>query len=101
MRIRKVIEILFKRYIRLAGVLAFFLFVLAVQRFLPLVSYSGPVDQALAILNQDCMENWWSVLLMINNIYPYPTPSCMAWTWYTANDWQFFIVACFLVLIYL
>ena len=47
-----------------------------------------------------CKHYWWSNLLYINNLYPdYGSPSgCMAWTWYLANDMQFYVFIAPLVL---
>ncbi|KAJ8018167.1 Nose resistant to fluoxetine protein 6 [Holothuria leucospilota] len=42
---------------------------------------------------QRCAEYWWTTMLFINNIYPNMTDLCMKWTWYLANDMQFFIVS--------
>lgn len=42
-----------------------------------------------------CSTNWWTNLLYINNIVrpdPAIATGCMDWTWYLANDMQFFMV---------
>ncbi|XP_071854821.1 nose resistant to fluoxetine protein 6-like [Apostichopus japonicus] len=41
-----------------------------------------------------CAENWWANFLYINNLVPYPgsVNLCMGWSWYLANDMQFFII---------
>ena len=36
---------------------------------------------------------WISPLFYFNNFYPKFTDGCMAWTWYLANDMQFFIIS--------
>ncbi|KAJ8300277.1 hypothetical protein KUTeg_021796 [Tegillarca granosa] len=35
-----------------------------------------------------CTKYWWRNLLYIQNFFP-----CMAWSWYLANDMQFFIIS--------
>ena len=43
---------------------------------------------------QSCERYWWTNLLYINNIVPRNHINiCMPWTWYLANDMQFFIIA--------
>lgn len=39
-----------------------------------------------------CHDSWWYNVLFINNFLPLKD-QCMAWTWYLANDMQFFLVA--------
>lgn len=38
-----------------------------------------------------CADHWWRNALYINNFYPL-TEICMMWSWYLANDFQFYIV---------
>ena len=53
---------------------------------------SGPVFYQFSELAVDeCNKSWWSHLLFINNFYPIPD-DCMGWTWYLANDFQFFLI---------
>ena len=41
-----------------------------------------------------CNKYWWTNLLYINNLYPWDTSKvCMDWTWYLANDMQFYVLA--------
>ncbi|XP_033640142.1 O-acyltransferase like protein-like [Asterias rubens] len=47
-----------------------------------------------------CREQWWTNLLYINNLYPFPgdlNASCMGWAWYLANDMQFFFISPFIL----
>ncbi|XP_072041409.1 nose resistant to fluoxetine protein 6-like [Amphiura filiformis] len=46
-----------------------------------------------------CKPEWWLHLLYINNLYPYPgsIAGCFGWTWYLANDMQFFIISPFII----
>ncbi|XP_022806962.1 nose resistant to fluoxetine protein 6-like [Stylophora pistillata] len=47
--------------------------------------------------NPQCEKYWWTNLLYINNFYPKKTNGghglCMGWTWYLADDMQFYIIA--------
>nr|XP_058949088.1 nose resistant to fluoxetine protein 6-like [Pocillopora verrucosa] len=41
-----------------------------------------------------CDKYWWTNLLYINNFYPTSFgASCFDWSWYLANDMQFYIIA--------
>ncbi|XP_069123536.1 nose resistant to fluoxetine protein 6-like [Argopecten irradians] len=39
-----------------------------------------------------CRETWWTNLLYINNIYK-RRKMCFGWSWYLANDMQFYVVS--------
>ncbi|GBP51599.1 Nose resistant to fluoxetine protein 6 [Eumeta japonica] len=45
-----------------------------------------------------CDLYWWRNLLYINNFYP-QREMCMVWSWYMANDTQFYVIGIFLLLI--
>ncbi|KAJ8734676.1 hypothetical protein PYW08_013926 [Mythimna loreyi] len=45
-----------------------------------------------------CDKYWWRNLLYINNLYP-QREMCMVWSWYMANDTQFYVVGIILLLI--
>ncbi|XP_068629079.1 nose resistant to fluoxetine protein 6-like [Battus philenor] len=45
-----------------------------------------------------CDLFWWRNLLYINNLYP-QKEMCMVWSWYMANDTQFYVVGIILLLI--
>ncbi|XP_013412631.1 nose resistant to fluoxetine protein 6 isoform X2 [Lingula anatina] len=39
-----------------------------------------------------CGESWWTNLLYINNVVK-SKKMCMGWSWYLANDMQFFVIS--------
>ncbi|XP_042896783.1 nose resistant to fluoxetine protein 6 [Parasteatoda tepidariorum] len=39
-----------------------------------------------------CQKNWWWNLLYINN-FQKTTEGCLGWSWYLANDMQFFVIS--------
>jgi peptidoglycan/LPS O-acetylase OafA/YrhL len=45
--------------------------------------------------NAECDDSWWANVLFINNLYPAQRgglQGCMPWSWYLANDQQFFLL---------
>ena len=83
------------RYLRLTMVYAFVLFF-----WWTLTVYlgSGPEWYLLAGKGsanyEACNKYWWTNILYINNFYPWKLgDECMGWSWYLANDMQFFILA--------
>lgn len=44
-----------------------------------------------------CRHQWWSTLLFVNNLVS-PASACLPVTWYLANDFQFHLLAPFLLL---
>jgi peptidoglycan/LPS O-acetylase OafA/YrhL len=49
---------------------------------------------------ENCRQNWWSNALFLNNFVTLNNP-CMPWTWYLANDMQFYVLSpVFLVLLW-
>lgn len=55
------------------------------------------------VRRQNCVENWWTNILYINNLYPEQfnldsseitaRHQCLIWSWYLAVDFQLFLVA--------
>ncbi|CAB4023741.1 nose resistant to fluoxetine 6-like, partial [Paramuricea clavata] len=47
-----------------------------------------------------CSDKWWTNLLYINNFYPEEfTEQCIGWTWYLANDMQFYVISPILLIL--
>ena len=83
------------RYLRLTMVYAFLLFF-----YWSLMGYLGNGPQWQASMGpgtpgyEQCNKYWWTNLLYINNFYPWKLgEECMGWTWYLANDMQFYVLA--------
>ncbi|XP_046547018.1 nose resistant to fluoxetine protein 6-like isoform X1 [Haliotis rubra] len=53
----------------------------------------GPLkSDGLNYDNAHCASNWWTNALYINNVYK-SGEGCMRWTWFMADDMQFYIIA--------
>ena len=62
---------------------------------------SGPMWWRFNRLLDNCDNNWWQHLLFINNIYPTEyKKQCLPWTWYLADDFQFFIIGLLLIILF-
>ena len=83
------------RYLRITPTYAFLLFV---NWFLTMHLFGGPGYQDQFGVNsaryEACEKYWWTNMLYISNIYPTELgDECMRWSWYLANDMQFFFVS--------
>ena len=82
------------RYLRLTPAYAFVIF------FFWLMSMhlaDGPsyfqITGADSFQYKACAKYWWTNLLYISNLYPWKLrDECIAWSWYLANDMQFFTI---------
>ena len=86
------------RYLRLVPS---YLFVMMFYMFLAPHMGEGPLWFNLHESNIDaCNSYWWTNILFINNFYPAVyADQCLPWTWYLANDMQFFVVGVILILL--
>ncbi|XP_064599084.1 nose resistant to fluoxetine protein 6-like [Liolophura sinensis] len=68
-------------------------YMLVMMVYVPLFKYwgSGPQWPVNGIEPNYCEESWWTNLLYINNLVQVEK-MCMGWSWYLANDMQFFII---------
>ncbi|KAJ1633628.1 acyltransferase family-domain-containing protein [Pavlovales sp. CCMP2436] len=86
------------RYLRLTPVYAYVLFFYTYA--LPLLG-SGPLWAQSIGDGNVCERTWWTNLLYVNNLLGEDghagTAGCMGWSWYLANDMQFFAAAALLL----
>ncbi|XP_071955725.1 nose resistant to fluoxetine protein 6-like [Antedon mediterranea] len=91
------------RYLRLTPVYAMVIFV-----YTTLTPHfaNGPLYQSFFDPNPPpgvessvtyCQKYWWTNLLYINNLYPSSLVECIGWSWYLANDMQFYIISPFVI----
>ncbi|XP_071855818.1 nose resistant to fluoxetine protein 6-like [Bombus fervidus] len=89
------LQIIMKRYIRFTP--AYFVIILIV-----ILTFTWH-DHASALLpvehlSATCSKYWWTNILYINNFYRCDE-LCLTWSWYLANDMQFYVFGCFLLLL--
>ncbi|XP_046843105.1 nose resistant to fluoxetine protein 6-like [Xenia sp. Carnegie-2017] len=77
------------RYVRLTPSLMFM--ILFYMKLIPFFAYS-PIWSTTE--DKYCSRYWWTNLLYINNFYPTDfLKQCAGWSWYLANDMQFFVIS--------
>ncbi|XP_045468141.1 nose resistant to fluoxetine protein 6-like isoform X1 [Harmonia axyridis] len=86
---------IFYRFFRLTPA---YLFVLGVNELILRYLHNTSVFSPAIIDHITCSEYWWRNALYINNFFP-QTEFCMLWSWYMANDTQFYFIASILLLI--
>ncbi|KAI8518268.1 hypothetical protein Bbelb_042850 [Branchiostoma belcheri] len=84
----------FHRYWRLTPT---YMFVMMLYVWVLPYMFSGPFWPP-APLDPNCGDNWWTNILYINNLVN-DDRQCMIWSWYLANDMQFFVIGVPLVYI--
>lgn len=62
------------------------------------MTYNQSVFSPALADHVNCNQYWWRNILFINNFYPL-TEMCMMWSWYLANDMQFYIIAMVLLIL--
>ncbi|XP_053693261.1 nose resistant to fluoxetine protein 6-like [Sabethes cyaneus] len=77
------------RFLRLTPA---YLFVIILNELALKWTYGRSVFTPGIIDHITCHEYWWRNILYINNWYPF-SEMCMIWSWYLANDMQFYIIA--------
>lgn len=79
------------RFIRILPTYMFFLFIYA---YVYPYAGDGPEWFLVGKHADACHKTWWTNMVFINNFYPTATDTvmepCMEWSWYLANDMQFF-----------
>ncbi|XP_060083287.1 O-acyltransferase like protein-like [Ylistrum balloti] len=59
---------------------------------------NGPLKPFEFAYRQYCKNNWWTNMLYINNLIK-RQEQCMGWSWYLANDMQFYTVSLVILLL--
>ncbi|XP_055611338.1 nose resistant to fluoxetine protein 6 [Uranotaenia lowii] len=77
------------RFLRLTPA---YLFVIILNELALKWTYEKSVFTPGIIDHITCNKFWWRNILYINNWYPF-SEMCMVWSWYLANDMQFYIIA--------
>lgn len=86
------------RVVRLLPLYAFTMFFF--WKFLVLYGGDGPLFYQYHE-NTQCQRYWFYHLTFLNNLIPWSDQdTCLPWTWYLANDFQFFLLVPFLVGLY-
>lgn len=64
--------------------------------FFPRQGLDSSVFQPAKIEHNTCRIYWWRNILYINNFFP-QREMCMMWSWYMANEMQFYVMAALLL----
>lgn len=83
------------RYLRLTPA---YLFVLGVNEVVMRYLHDRSVFSPAIIDHVTCDAYWWRNILYINNFFP-QAEFCMLWSWYMANDTQFYVIASVLLIL--
>ncbi|TGZ45983.1 Nose resistant to fluoxetine protein 6 [Temnothorax longispinosus] len=89
-----VIMILY-RFVRLTPA---YLFVLGMNEIAIKQAQAKTVFSPVIIDHLTCEKFWWRNALYLNSLYP-RTEMCMMWSWYMANDTQFYVLGILLLLL--
>ncbi|XP_055693335.1 nose resistant to fluoxetine protein 6 [Lutzomyia longipalpis] len=82
------------RYLRLTPA---YLFVIIANEVSLRFTYDASVFAPGLIDHITCHNFWWRNILYVNNWFPFHE-LCMIWSWYLANDMQFYIMAVLLLI---
>ncbi|XP_048005216.1 nose resistant to fluoxetine protein 6-like [Leguminivora glycinivorella] len=93
--IKNFIVLFFYRVVRLSPAYAF---VIGLNEITLRYTNSHSVFEPAQYDHITCDQFWWRNLLYINNLYS-QREMCMVWSWYMANDTQFYVVGIILLLI--
>ena len=87
--------LIFYRYIRLT---APYLFVLGVVELIMKYFAHYSVFEPPTLDHVNCPQYWWRNALYINTLFPVDQ-MCMLWSWYLANDTQFYVISSIILII--
>ncbi|KAJ8983899.1 hypothetical protein NQ317_006703 [Molorchus minor] len=92
---QKFVVMLIYRFFRLTPS---YLFVLGINEMVIKYIQNDSVFSAALFDHVTCDKFWWRNALYINNFFP-QHEFCMLWSWYVANDTQFYVIAAVMLLI--
>ena len=105
MKIKHIPMMYVHRYIRLTPTLALVI-LFETNLFQNILSGPGKlVNQMFLSLtrapnpDENCYNYWWATLLYFNNLYPDISKNCFGLAWYLANDFQFFALSPFIIMV--
>ncbi|PNF32655.1 hypothetical protein B7P43_G15059 [Cryptotermes secundus] len=90
----KFMTLLFYRFVRLTPA---YLFVLGLVEVAMRTLHNGSVFEPKVMDHLNCENYWWRNALYINSLFP-RREMCMLWSWYMANDTQFYVLGILLLL---
>ncbi|XP_053380930.1 nose resistant to fluoxetine protein 6-like isoform X2 [Mercenaria mercenaria] len=69
-------------------------YMLFIMLYVPTFKYwaDGPFWPQQGVEDNECNETWWTNLLYVNNFVK-TDKMCMGWSWYLANDMQFYVIS--------
>ncbi|GAB1859561.1 Nose resistant to fluoxetine protein 6 [Camponotus japonicus] len=91
----KFIIMILYRFVRLTPA---YLFVLGMNEIAIKHAQAKTVFSPVIIDHFTCEKFWWRNALYLNSLYP-RTEMCMLWSWYMANDTQFYVLGILLLLV--
>ncbi|KAJ9582996.1 hypothetical protein L9F63_022654, partial [Diploptera punctata] len=91
----KFFTLIFYRFIRLTPA---YLFVLGLVEVSMRYLHNRSVFEPKFIDHINCDNYWWRNALYLNSLFP-KKEMCMLWSWYMANDTQFYVIGILLLLI--
>ncbi|XP_076160264.1 nose resistant to fluoxetine protein 6 [Ptiloglossa arizonensis] len=91
----KFIIMILYRFIRLTPA---YLYVLGINEIAIKQAQARTVFSPVIIDHLTCEKFWWRNALYLNSLYP-RTEMCMLWSWYMANDTQFYVLGILLLLL--
>ncbi|XP_025154476.1 uncharacterized protein LOC105186838 isoform X2 [Harpegnathos saltator] len=91
----KFIIMILYRFVRLTPA---YLFVLGMNEIAIKQAQARTVFSPAVVDHLTCEKFWWRNALYLNSLYP-RTEMCMLWSWYMANDTQFYVLGIFLLLL--
>ncbi|XP_052790477.1 nose resistant to fluoxetine protein 6-like [Mya arenaria] len=75
-------------------------YMLILMFYIPLIKHwgNGPLWPQQGIEVNDCKDTWWTNILYINNLVR-TDERCMVWSWYLANDMQFYVISPLMIIL--